>query len=225
MSFVGAAILGAGALGAGATIYGASQQADANKQAQQAILQGQQQSLGAINQYLAPYSNFGQQLQPTLSSLLTPGPSQTETLSKLPGFQFARDLAGYGIAAGAGKTGISGSTAVAGGNLESALASEYFKTYTDPLVQLYGTGAGAGQTAATSAADINQSTAGNLAQLAVGQGRNLAGAATGVAGNLSNALLIKALTGGGNNPWGNAPVPAGSIPFLGGPFQAGGGGG
>lgn len=199
MSFIAAAILGAGAIGAGASIFSGYEQTQANEKAQQAILQGQQQSLGAIDKYLAPFTDFSKGLQPTLASLLTPGPSQTQTLSQLPGFQFARDLAGYGIQAGAGKTGISGTTAVEGGNLESALASQYFSTYTNPLLDLYRTGAGAAQTGATTASGVNQATAGNLGQLAIGQGNIMAGAASGVGNSLSNALLIKALTGGGLN--------------------------
>ena len=201
MSIIAVAIIGAA--GVGASIYGANQQSNALGQASQTIQQGQQSSLDALKRYLGPYAQFGQQLQPTLQSLLTPGPNQTATLQQLPGFQFARDMAGYGISAGAGRTGISGTTAVEGGDLESALASKYFSNFANPLVNLYGQGAQSASALGQGASDVFGQGAQSLAQLAVGQGgvqAGLAGAiggqASGALGSLGNLALINKLTGG-----------------------------
>ncbi len=195
MSFVAAAILGAGVIGAGASIYGASQQSAANQQASQNILQGQQQAIGAINRLETPFVNFSQGLQPTLQSLLTPGPSQTQTLGQLPGFQFAKDIATEGISAGAGRTGISGTTATAGGSLASNIASSNWTQFLNPLLNLYGTGAQAAGSAGSQISNTITGGSQNLAQLNVGQGNILAGAAGGVGNSLSNALLFNALRG------------------------------
>lgn len=203
MSFVGAAILAAGAIGAGASIYSGYQQSQANQAAAQTIAQGQQRALNAQKQYLGPYAQFGQSLQPTLTSLLTPGPSQTNTLNQLPGFQFAKDIATEGVAAGAGRTGISGTTAVEGGTLASNIAAQNWRQFVDPLVSLYGTGAGAAGSIAGNTSNIYTGGAQSLAGLQVGQGNILAGAAGGVGNSLQNALLFNALRGGGaaaNNP-------------------------
>ncbi len=167
--------------------------------------------MAALKQYLGPYAQFGQGLQPTLQSLLTPGPNQTATLKQLPGFQFASDMANWGVQAGAGKTGISGSTAVEGGQLQSQLASNYFTNFTNPLVQLYGQSAGAAGQLGQGAAGIYTGGAQSLAGLQVGQGNVQAGMAGGIAGSASNALnsyanyqLLQKLTGGGG-AWGPPP--------------------
>ncbi len=201
MAYIAASILGSAALGIGGSIFGGITQSNAIGKASQTIGTGQQSALSALNQYLGPYAQFGQGLQPTLQSLLTPGPNQTATLKQLPGFQFASDMANWGTKAGAGKTGISGTTAVGGGNLQSALASQYFSNFTNPLVNLYGTGAQAAGQVGQGAANIFTGGAQSQAQLAVGQGNVNAGMVGGIAGSLQNALLLRALTGGGG-AWG-----------------------
>ncbi len=214
MAFIAGAILGA--IGAGASIFGGYEQSQATKAASQNILQGQQQAIGAINKLETPFVNFSQGLQPTLQSLLTPGPSQTQTLSQLPGFQFAKDIVTEGVSAGAGRTGISGTTATAGGTLASNIAASNWTQFLNPLLSAYSTGA---QSAGNAGSQISNTITGgsqNLAQLNVGQGNILAGAAGGVGNNLSNALLFNALRGG-NRPNGsfgsdnNNPTQIGSL--------------
>ncbi len=196
MSFVAAAIAGSAVIGAGAAIYGANQQSNAIQNASQNVLQGQNNAIGAINKLETPFVNFSQGLQPTLSSLLTPGPQQNQAFQSLPGAQFASQMADYGISAGAGKTGISGSTAVAGGTLKSALAGQQFSTLTNPLIDLYRTGAQSASNAGSQISNTITGGAQSQAQLALGQGNVLAGAAGGVGNNVSNALLFNALRGG-----------------------------
>jgi hypothetical protein len=215
MSFVATAIAGSAVIGAGAAIYGASQQSQAIQNASQNVLQGQQQAIGAINKLETPFVNFSQGLQPTLQSLLTPGPNQNQAFQSLPGAQFASQMADYGISAGAGKTGISGSTAVAGGTLKSQLAGQQFSTLTNPLVQLYGTGAQAAGNAGNQISNTITGGAQSQAQLALGQGNVLAGAAGGVGNNLSNALLFNALRGGGfGSDWQQTQQVANANPSL-----------
>ncbi len=196
MSFVATAIAGSAVIGAGAAIYGANQQSNAIQNASQNVLQGQQNAIGAINKLETPFVNFSQGLQPTLQSLLTPGPSQTQTLGQLPGFQFAKDIATEGISAGAGRTGISGTTATSGGTLASNIASQNWMNYVNPLISLYGTGAQAAGNAGNQISNTITGGAQNQAQLALGQGNVLAGAAGSVGNNVSNALLFNALRGG-----------------------------
>ena len=222
MSFIGAAILGSAAIGAGASVYGGIQQSNALSNASGNIAGGQQNALAALQKYLGPYAQFGQGLQQTLQSLLPPGPNQPATLKQLPGFQFASDMANWGVQAGAGKTGISGTTAVDGGNLQSALASQYFSNFTNPLVQLYGQSAGAAGQLGQGAAGIYTGGAQAQAQLAVGQGNVQAGMAGGVAGSLQNALLMGALTGAWKpaaSPYPTAPQAP--IPYTNSPWSGG----
>jgi hypothetical protein len=86
---VSAAISAAGSLGGAALNYFGTQGATKAQTAlgQQALTQEQamfQAAQGALN----PYIGAGQSVLPTLQKLLTPGASQTATLSQVPGFQF-----------------------------------------------------------------------------------------------------------------------------------------
>ncbi len=216
MAFIAAAILGSaaisGGVGIGASIYGANQQSQALGNATSAIQQGQSNALKAIQSNLAPFVKYSQGEQPLLSSLLTPGQNQTQTLSQLPGFQFAKDIAMEGVAAGAGRTGISGTTAVQGGTLGTELASQNWTNYLQPLLSLYGQGAGAAGQAAGAASNVYTGGAQSLGQLAVGQGNvqagmasGIAGAAGGALGSVGNLALLSKLTGSNifGGSWGN----------------------
>ncbi len=232
MSWVATAIAGSGIVGAIGTYFAGQQQSNALTNASNTIAAGQTAAQNTITGYLGPYAKFGESLQPTLSSLLTPGPSQTSTLQQLPGFQFARDMAGYGISAGAGRTGISGTTAVEGGNLETALASQNWMNYVNPLIDLYGKGQSAAGNIASGVSGVQTGSASALANLAVGQGNVNAGMIGGMAGNASNALgsfgnlaLLNKLTGGNifgglnsKNPL-DTNTPAPPVQYSGGPFQ------
>ncbi len=194
MSVIGLAI--GGALAAGGSIVGGYMESQANKAAANTIAQGQQSAISAIQKTELPFVNYSQGLQPTLSSLLTPGPNQNEAFQSLPGAQFASNMADYGISAGAGRTGISGTTAVAGGTLKSALAGQQFSTLTNPLIDLYKTGAFSASNAGNQIANVTTGGAQSLAGLQVGQGNIGAGVAGGVGGTLGNLAMLYGLSGG-----------------------------
>ena len=97
---IGAAISGVAALGsAGIGALASSSASQAQVAAQQNALNSQNTNFnnalqfqqGAFNTAqtaLNPFIQSGSSVLPTLQSLLTPGASQTATLSQLPGFQF-----------------------------------------------------------------------------------------------------------------------------------------
>ncbi len=204
MSIIGVAILGSAAIGAGASIYGATQQVSAEQSAQQQLVQQQQQAQSAISGYLSPYTQFGQQFMPTLSSLLQPGPNQNATLSQLPGFQFAQDWGQKGVAAQATTRGLGGNALAAGAQFGTGLAQQNYSQYVSQLLQGTQLGAGAAGQAAAGTAGLAQGFAPAIAQTTVGQGNALAGGAAGVAGAASGGLnsalnlaLLNKLGGGG----------------------------
>ncbi len=215
MSFIGVAILGSAAIGAGASIFGSMTQANAAQQAQQTLLQQQQSAQGQVKKYLQPYTDFGQQFMPTLSSLLQPGQSQTDTLSKLPGFQFARDTGAQATAATATTRGLGGNAMAAEQQFGTGLAQQFWGDYINKLLAGTGIGANAAQTGVQANTQLASSFAPAIAQTQIGQGNAIAGGATGVAGavggGLNNylqmALLSKLAPGvlGGQNA--NQPLP------------------
>ncbi len=185
-----------GALAAGGSVVGGVLESNANKAAANTIAQGQANSIAAINKLETPFVDNSKNLWPTLQSLLTPGPSQNPAFQSLPGAQFASNMADYGISAGAGRTGISGSTAVAGGTLKTALAGQQFQTLTNPLLDLYRTGAVTAGNAGNQIANITTGASQNLAGLQVGQGNIGAGVAGGVGSSLGNLAMLYGLSGG-----------------------------
>ncbi len=201
MSVIGLAI--GGALAAGGSIIGGVMESNANKAAANTIAQGQANSIAAINKMETPFVDFSKGLQPTLQSLLTPGPNQNQAFQSLPGAQFASNMADYGISAGAGRTGISGSTAVAGGTLKTQLAGQQFSALTNPLLDLYRTGAVTAGNAGNQIANITTGASQNLAGLQVGQGNIGAGVAGGVGGTLGNLAMLYGLSKGGMYGGGN----------------------
>ncbi len=215
MSFIGVAILGSAAIGAGASIFGSMTQANAAEQAQQTLLQQQQSAQGQINQYLQPYTQFGQSFMPTLQSLLQPGPNQSDTLSKLPGFQFARDTGAQATANAATTRGLGGNAMAAEEQFGTGLAQQYWGDYVSKLLAGTQIGANAANTGVQANTQLASSFAPAIAQTQIGQGNAIAGGAMGVAGAASGginnylqmALLSKLAPGvlGGQNA--NQPIP------------------
>ena len=210
MSFIGAAILGSAAIGAGASIFGATTQASAEQQAQQQLIQQQQQAQKTTQKLLAPYTQFGQSNIPTLQSLLQPGPSQTDTLSKLPGFQFAEQIGKWGVQNVQSTRGLGGNALFGGAKAAEGIAQGYWGDYVNKLLAGTQIGASAANTGVQATTGLAQSFAPNIAQTQIGQANALAGGAMGV-GNAfgtaaNNALLAKfaGMYGGqGNQPYGD----------------------
>lgn len=200
MAWVATAIIGAGALGAGASIYGSTVQAGAQQSAANTLLQGQNSALRTLQKYLGPYAQAGQDILPTLKSLITPGPNQTATLSQTPGFQFAQNWGLKGVQNVQSTRGLGGNALAAGSEFSTGLAQNTWMDTVRNLMQLYQSGQGAAGNIASGASNVFQSFAPSIAGTQVGAANAIAGGATGAAGAVggaaSNFALYNALTGG-----------------------------
>jgi hypothetical protein len=214
---VGAAgSLGSALIGSNASKSAASQQV---AEQQQALAQ-QQQMFGTAQNALNPFINAGQSVLPTLQNLITPGASQTSTLSQTPGFQFASQ---YGTMAAtnalAAKSGASaGPLAAAISQYNNGLAQNTWQNTVNDLQGFANTGAGAAGSLASGAIASGNAQAGTLtntgnalASGTLGSASALSGGLTGATGSASNALLYSQLfgNGGGNSLY--TPAQIGNI--------------
>ena len=212
-ALIGGGISALGSLGSAAIQSNASQQASQQQQlSQQEALMTETKMFEAANSALSPYYTAGQSVLPTLTSLLTPGASQTATLSKLPGLQFQQqygDLAATNQLAAQGLGGSGGPLGMALSNYNQGLASTSFNN----LVSQEQNYANMGSGAASSLAGAAQGFSGQMANSITGAGNAAAsgtlGSAnaistglTGGASSIGNALLLSQLMnngGSGNN--------------------------
>ena len=217
---VGAAIGAAGSLGAAGIGYLGSQAA---AKAQTGL--GQQalsQQLGMFNTAqgaLQPYISAGQNALPTLQSLLTPGPSQTATLSQLPGFQFQSQwggLAATNALAARGLGGSSGPLAMAISNYNQGLAGTSFNSLAGLIQNYANMGSGAAGALGGIASATGGQAGGTLTGIGQAQAQGILGGAnaaaaglTGATGAGSNAYLLSTLLA--NNSTGITGQANGSI--------------
>ena len=209
MAFVAAAILGSGVLGAGASIYGATTQANAAKNATNAQLS----MFNRVQANEQPFISAGQSVLPTLESLLTPGPNQTATLSQLPGFQFAQDWGQKGVTAQATTRGLGGNALTAGAQYATGLAQQGFSGLVGNLQNF----ANMGANTAVGAGNQGVQVGGQIGSNIVGAGNAMAaggiGAANALGSSAQSYALLNALglTNGmyGSNPWSAAGGAAG----------------
>lgn len=208
---VGAAVGGAiGAAGSiGSALIGSNASKDAAAQqaatARQALAL-QQQMFSTAQGALSPYYTAGQGVLPTLSSLLTPGPSQTATLEQLPGFNFASEwgtLSAKNALSAEGLGGSTGPLAKAISDYNSGLASTNFGNLVGYLQNFANMGEGAAGALAGNATTAGSSMAGTTqaignAQAAgtLGSANALAGGLTGGTNAITNALLLSSLQSG-----------------------------
>lgn len=208
MSWIAAAILGAGAVGAGASAWGANKAASAQTDAANAGIAAQKgmftQGLGVAQGALQPFISGGTNALSTLQSLLTPGANMTDTLSKIPGFQFAQDWGQKGVSAQATTRGLGGNALAAGGQYATGLAQSSFGGIVSALQGLLGTGETAAGTLGSSALGGATTTGTGIGNLTAGIGTAQAGGAIGTAnaigglgGSAVNATLLSKLLGGG----------------------------
>jgi hypothetical protein len=152
---------------------------------------------------LSPFITSGTNLLPTLSSLLTPGASQTDTLKNLPGFQFQSEWGGLSASNALAARGLGGST----GPLSKAI-SDYNQglagTSFNNLVQQILGGVNVGTTAAGAlagnATQTGAAMGSTLSNIGQAQAQGITGSAgawgsglTGAAGGIGNAALLSAL--------------------------------
>lgn len=174
----------------------ATSAANAQVQAQQQVLAMLQQVLGPVLQtgqgvvsqgqsilgsVLPALSGAGSSILSSvlgpLTSLLTPGPNQTATLSQIPGFQFAQDWGQKAVQNLGTTLGLGGNTLASGAQYATGLAQQGYGNIVSGLQNLLNTGTGA------------LGTVGNIGQGVLSAGGNiLTGAAGALAGGSSSAL-------------------------------------
>jgi hypothetical protein len=164
-----------------------------------------------------PFINSGASVLPTLQSLLTPGPSQTATLSQLPGFQFQSQygtMATTNALAARGLGGSTGPLAMGISNYNQGLAGTSFSSLVNAL-QAYGNMGTSAATGLAGAAGVAGQNVGNLtantnntigttetnlgnanAAGILGSANALSSGLTGAASSTTNALLLSKLLGG-----------------------------
>lgn len=217
MSFIAVAILGSAGIGAGASLYASSQQ----QQGANRAIDAQQQMFARGAGEVQPFIDAGKSGIPTLLSLLTPGPGQTDTLSQLPGFKFLQDWGQKGVAAQATTRGFGGNRIAAGNQFATGTAQQSFGSFAEMLQRLVSMGSGAagslmgGANQAGAGIAGSQISGGNAAAAGIlGAG----GAAQGGMNSLSNMMLLKQLTsgaGGGGMYTAGDPAPrAAGIPGM-----------
>lgn len=199
-------------IGAAASIGGSLLQSNAASQASQQqansaanALATQKQEFGAAQSALNPFITSGQSVLPTLQSLLTPGASQTQILSQLPGLQFQQqygDLAATNQLAAQGLGGSGGALGYALSNYNQGLASTSFNNLVGQEQNFANTGANAA--GALGGLAVNSGNAQAQTQLAqgnalasgtLGSANALAGGLSGAGSSASNALLLSSLLG------------------------------
>lgn len=202
MSFVAAAVIGSvGAVSAaGINAYGAN--TASNKQiafGQQALSQ-QKDMFGNALQLNRPFIDAGTKAAGTLTDLLTPGPNQTDTLSKLPGFQFASDWGQKAVSNQATTTGLGGNALAEGAKFATGLAGTQFGQYAQLLQSLTDTGARSagnvlgGSVSASKVMGDTTTGIGNAgAAGTLGVANAAAGGVSGGANSTVNALLLNKL--------------------------------
>ncbi len=191
---VGAAIGAVGALGSAGIGYMGSRQAsqDAQRQATNA-LNAQQ---GFFDQGMAgvsPFIKSAQSLLPTLQGLLTPGPNQTDILSKLPGFQFAQDWGQKAVQNIGTTTGLGGNVLKAGADYATGVAQQGFGGLVNMLQNFTNTGANAASSAFGQATQTGSNIANTFTGLGQAQGAGALGAANALSGGFSGATNAFAL--------------------------------
>ena len=199
---VGAGLLGAGIVGGIGSVAGSVLQSNAANKA----IGAEQNMFNTAVSKETPFINAGASAIPTLQSLITPGPNQTQTLQQTPGFQFLSDWGNRGVVNNASAVGGFGGnvgTALSQYNQGLALNNAWLPTV-NALQSLVSTGAGA-------AGNIGQQAVGtgaNVGNALIGQGNAQAAGVVGGTSSIGNALttnaLLQALKGGtgmyGANP-------------------------
>jgi hypothetical protein len=211
---VGAAgSIGGALIGSNASKNASDQQAAAQRQAlaqQQALYN---QGLSTASGALQPFISAGQSVLPTLQGLLTPGPSQTNTLSQTPGFQFQSQygtLAATNALAARGQGASAGPLATAISQFNNGLAGTTWQNTVNALQSYGNMGASAAGTFGTAAlggainaGNAQAGTIGNIgnAQAAgtLGSANALSTGINGVTSSASNALLFNRMFGNQGN--------------------------
>jgi hypothetical protein len=192
---IGGAVLGAGALG----LAGSYLQSNAASKASAASIAAQQGMFNTSLMTNQPFIQAGSNAAGTLTNLLTPGPSQTETLSQLPGYKFAQDWGQKAVQNIGSTQGLGGNTLTAGANFATGLAQNQFSTYANLLQNQENAGVSAGGALTGAATATGQGVGSSAASGIMGSANAIAGGLTGAGNTAMNGLLLNKLFSGGAN--------------------------
>jgi hypothetical protein len=194
---VGAAIGAAGGLfSAGLNYFGSQRASQQQVDAQGRAITAQTGMFDTARNALQPYIDAGTSALDPLKKLLTPGASMTDTLSKLPGFQFAQDWGQKAVSNLGSTLGFGGNTLKAGAEFATGTAQQGFGSLVNMLQNYANMGKGSADTLAGTAT----TTGANIGNSLVGQGNAAAAGTLGGAnalsggfGGLGNAGLLYSL--------------------------------
>lgn len=211
MSWVAAAVIGGAGLTAGASIYASGKQSDAARYGMDVQREMFEQGRHAQQ----PFVDAGTSMLPTLKSLLTPGPSQTDTLSQTPGFQFAQDWGMKGIKNAASSRGIGGNVMAEGGKFASGLAQNTFFPLLQAIQALVTTGSSGASSIMGGATAAGKGIAGSSMDMGNAQAGGIMGGANAIVGganSMTNLMMLNKLTNGklfgGTDMYGGGGTPA-----------------
>lgn len=185
------------AIGAVGSIASSAIGSSAAKKASQASIAEQQSMFDKAQNALSPYYSSGADYGNVLKSLLTPGANQTETLSQIPGFQFAQDWGQKATQNLGTTTGLGGNVLTAGANFATGLAQQGYQNIIGGLQNAYGTGASAAGALGTIATNTGQSIGNTASAGILGQSNALQSGISGVTNSITTPLLLNKLFGGG----------------------------
>lgn len=179
--------------------------------------------IGTGRNILSTGGDISASVLPTLRALLTPGANMTDTLSKIPGFQFAQDWGQKAVQNLGTTTGLGGNVLKAGADYATGVAQQGYGSIVDRLMALFsggvntmgvganvlGTGAstmaGPASALASGAISTGNSAFGNLNQLGATIGSTLGGIGTAsAAGTLGSANALAGGISGGVGSVSNA---------------------
>ena len=239
-TIAGVASVGSALIGSSAAKDAASAQAAAQTNALNAqnanfnsALDFQKSAFGTAKDALNPYVQSGASVLPTLQKLLTPGQSQTDVLSQLPGFQFQSQygtMATTNALAARGLGGSGGALTRGISDYNQGLAGTSFQSLVNAL-QAYGnmgTSAGGALASAAGTAGANvgnltantnntigttQTNIGNANAAGIlGSSNALQGGLNGVGNSTVNALMLSKILGGGGSAGGGGGIYGSSAP-------------
>lgn len=195
---IAAAVLGAGALSAGASIYGSTTAAGVQKDALNKSMDFQNMLFNILRGNAQPFIDAGKNALDPLTKLITPGSNMTETLSQIPGFQFAQDWGQKAVQNLGSMRGAGGNVIKAGSEYATGLAQTGWSGIVNALQGLVNTGTSAVGALGGVGSSFGKMGADTFTGMGNAGAAGVMGAANGVgkfADSMSTAAILEKLTG------------------------------
>jgi hypothetical protein len=188
---VAAAIIGGAVVGAAGTAVAGHEAANATEKGSKAALKETHDARIASEGMSLPYRQLGEKAISSYEDLLGLGSKGAagiqETLSNLPGYQFAKSqgIEGTSRALAAQGMNLSGNQATALADYTTGLADQTYGEQLNRLLQPINIG----QAAAAGQAANNTSSASSASNILTNQGNTIAGIRAGTAAGINNAVV------------------------------------